>query len=199
MQNLYIIRHMETVYNQREVFQGWSDSPLTRQGLETLQLFTQYFQNIKIDRVVSSPFPRCLTTAQVIAQKFSLAVEPEDNLKEICYGDWEEQPKNKFRNHPIWEQREQNRFRFRHPGTYQGQAGESYYDLARRLRPYWQKLNQYKNQNILVVSHMGVVMAAKKYFDGLNVKEINQYRPPNNAILHVQLDERQKLCQEITL
>lgn len=199
MQNLYIIRHMETVYNQKEILQGWSDSPLTPEGLKTLRLFAQYFQNKKIDKIVSSPFPRCLSTAQAIAQKMNLAVEANDNLKEICYGNWEEQPKKKFRVQPIWEQREQNRFRFKHPGVYQGQPGESYYDLARRLRPYWPELVQQKQQNILIVSHIGVVMAAKKYFGGLTVAQINQYRPPNNMILHVQLDQKRKLCQEIIL
>lgn len=192
MQNLYIIRHPQTGYNEQEIFHGWSDAPLTREGKKTLKLFQQYFQNKKIDQVLSSPFRRCQLTARGIAQKLKIPVEVKEELQEICYGSWEGKAKVKLRNTPAWDLREKNRFTFKHPGNYRGKEGESYQDLYRRLCSFWEKLKKHPTPNILVVAHIGVLIAAKKYFAEVSVAEINQYRPPHNTLLKISFDQNKK-------
>ena len=54
MKDLYLMRHGETLFNQRRKIQGWCDSPLTEKGIEQAQKageLTEYqeklYQNLR--------------------------------------------------------------------------------------------------------------------------------------------------------
>lgn len=42
MKDLYLMRHGETLFNQRRKIQGWCDSPLTEKGIEQAQKAENY-------------------------------------------------------------------------------------------------------------------------------------------------------------
>ena len=48
-QILYLMRHVQTVFNLKGKIQGASDSPLTDHGIEQAQAAARYFENNHIE------------------------------------------------------------------------------------------------------------------------------------------------------
>lgn len=187
IKHIYIIRHPQTEYNSKGVFQGLSDSAITEEGFSQLRKLHKKFESVKIDAIYSSPLKRCVTVAENFAQSHKVDVMYDVRLKEICYGSWDEKSKQDIGFAQIKREKDKNRFNYRHPGQYEGINGESYKDLYDRLSPFWQEIRERNDVEILVVGHTGVMMAAKKYFEKLSDAEISEYRPSNIEVLKYEI------------
>ena len=64
--HLYLIRHGETLFNQRKKIQGWCDSPLTKKGIEQAQAAALLIKDINFDHYYSSTSERCCDTLEII-------------------------------------------------------------------------------------------------------------------------------------
>ena len=66
---IYIIRHGQTANNKAKLLQGRSDIPLNKDGIRQAEAAAKWFrdQQIRIDRVYSSPLIRAVETAKIIA------------------------------------------------------------------------------------------------------------------------------------
>lgn len=183
LRNIYIIRHPQTEYNLRGIFQGLSDSPITEEGLSQLRILHKKFDAVKIDKIYSSPLKRCTTVAESFVLSHKAGVTYDNRLKEICYGSWDEKSKQDVVYEQIKREKDKNRFTYVHPGRYKGVKGESYKNLYDRLCPFWDKLLEDDEGPVLIIGHTGVMMAAKKYFEHLGDAEISEYRPSNMEML----------------
>ena len=83
---LYLTRHVKTLYNQEERYQGLSDSPISHEGQEQLKKFVSFFFTKQLDVVYSSPLKRSVTTASIISQACKIPLIIDSEFKEICYG-----------------------------------------------------------------------------------------------------------------
>ena len=54
MKDLYLMRHGETLFNQRRKIQGWCDSPLTEAGINQAKQAKNILSKIKFDHFYSS-------------------------------------------------------------------------------------------------------------------------------------------------
>ena len=59
MKDLYLMRHGETLFNQRRKIQGWCDSPLTKKGIEQAKKARELLKDIHFDHCYSSTAERC--------------------------------------------------------------------------------------------------------------------------------------------
>ena len=86
---IYIIRHGQTAKNKAKMLQGRSDIPLNEDGIRQAEAVAKWFrdQQIRIDRVYSSPLIRAVETAKIIAPEAPLFIE--DRLIEMDYGPYE--------------------------------------------------------------------------------------------------------------
>ncbi len=198
MKNLYVIRHPQTEQNVKDELQGVTDSDLTEQGKKQLEQMAEYFLDKKIDIIFTSPLPRCLKTADYISQKIGVRYHLNPLLREVSYGNWEKHTKKQLTN-AHYTKRENNRFIFKPPGVYGVYQGESYKDLYDRLVPFWSELALMPEENILVVAHSGVIMAAKKFYGKLPDRDINSYRPGNKTILKVSKNKSFHISEESPL
>lgn len=84
-QTLYLMRHGETLFNQRKKIQGWCDSPLTEKGIRQAQLAGEYFlkQNIEFDAAYSSTSERASDTLEQIT---NLPYKRVKGLREWNFG-----------------------------------------------------------------------------------------------------------------
>lgn len=89
MTSIYLVRHGQTAWNKEEIFRGRTDIPLDETGLKQAELAGQYFKDIKIHGVYSSPLARAWQTAEWIARHHHLSVQPLEGLIDMSFGNWE--------------------------------------------------------------------------------------------------------------
>lgn len=88
MKPVVIVRHGQTEYNIQGKAQGWSDSPLTRQGVLQGMALRKWMnlQNLHFDRIYSSDLGRALHTAALLKDDHT-QVYGAEGLREITFGD----------------------------------------------------------------------------------------------------------------
>ncbi|MBI4336153.1 MAG: histidine phosphatase family protein [Candidatus Omnitrophica bacterium] len=87
--NLYIVRHGESTWNQRNKIQGTSDPGLSKLGKLQARLLARRFNKVRIDRLYSSPLSRAQETARIISRELRLRIIKEKDLSEVGLGKWE--------------------------------------------------------------------------------------------------------------
>jgi 8-oxo-dGTP diphosphatase len=77
----YLVRHAKA--GVRELWQGPDEErPLTRPGRRQAARLVERFEGLEIERIISSPFLRCLQTVEPLARARGLEVETADELAE---------------------------------------------------------------------------------------------------------------------
>ena len=92
---LYLVRHGQSVGNERKLFFGWSDHPLTELGREQARQAAEKLREVSFTRCVASDLSRAWDTALICAEGRGVAVESDPRLREQDMGsledaDWEE-------------------------------------------------------------------------------------------------------------
>lgn len=82
----YFARHGETANNASGKFRGSLDVPLDASGKQDAQKLGEYFKNIPISKVFSSPKDRARDTAEAIARPKNLQVEILNGLQPLNVG-----------------------------------------------------------------------------------------------------------------
>lgn len=98
MTSIYLVRHGQTAWNREEVFRGRTDIPLDETGQRQAELVGQYFKEMEIDAVYSSPLARALETAEAIARVRHSIVKPLEAITDMSFGSWEGHPHQEIRN-----------------------------------------------------------------------------------------------------
>ena len=81
MSELYLVRHAKA--GNRERWQGDDRlRPLSKSGRRQADALVTVFEGRKVDRILSSPFLRCLQTVQPLAAERMLPIEEADALAE---------------------------------------------------------------------------------------------------------------------
>ena len=89
MTSIYLVRHGQTAWNKEEIFRGRTDIPLDETGLKQGELVGEYFKDLEIHGIYSSPLARAWQTAQKIAQFHNLEIQPLDGIIDMSFGNWE--------------------------------------------------------------------------------------------------------------
>jgi len=90
-EQLFLVRHGETLQNVAGIAQGWNDSELSDKGRRQVRALAERLANHAPTAIYSSPLGRALSTAQTIAEITGLEVQTLDDLREMNYGAWEGQ------------------------------------------------------------------------------------------------------------
>jgi 8-oxo-dGTP diphosphatase len=78
---LYVIRHAKA--GSRDTWAGADeDRPLTIRGRRQAEGLVERFRGLELERIVSSPFRRCVGTVQPLARAHGLEIERADALRE---------------------------------------------------------------------------------------------------------------------
>lgn len=95
---VYLLRHGETVFNAEGRYQGQADSPLTAQGRRQAEAVGALLAARLTEgplRLVASPLPRALATAEIVARACAdrpggtPVVERDGRLMEVAMGAWD--------------------------------------------------------------------------------------------------------------
>lgn len=147
---LYLVRHGETALNQKGVYYGWTDCPLSLRGEEQAESLGRSLAGITFDGVIASPLERAKRTAQIVGRipVGKLVLDPR--LKELNFGDWEGKHYQEIQSAfpGEWQEWANDWKGFRIPG------GESFLDLYRRVADSLSEiLNGDENRTLLLVAH----------------------------------------------
>ena len=150
MIKIYIARHGETTWNAEGKIQGWSDPELSPLGYAQSLALLEHLKDRPLKAIYSSPLQRSYFTAQPIAQHLGLPILKQTELKEIGFGILEGRNLFQFDEElkREWNLFKNDRFSYRIPGA------ENYADVAKRLRPFVERvLHQHEGEEILIVGH----------------------------------------------
>lgn len=170
---LYFLRHGETDWNAEGRLQGQQDIGLNalgrRQSAEAGRKLKKSLASRGVDPAAlsfqTSPLSRTRETMRLARAELGLPAEGvviDERLKELTFGRWEGMtwPEVCAEDPEGARERDRDKWRFRPPG------GESYDDLAQRLRPW---LDAQRLPSV-VASHGGVARALMHLLGGLCVE-----------------------------
>ncbi|MDR0402375.1 MAG: histidine phosphatase family protein [Treponema sp.] len=93
---IYVTRHGKTLFNTKELIQGWADSPLTPEGIAVVRDLGRGLRDVPFDYVISSDLIRARETARLVMEQNRASknylVEDSEMLREACFGDFEGAP-----------------------------------------------------------------------------------------------------------
>lgn len=149
---IYIVRHGETDWNLEGRYAGRKDVELNDKGISQAESIKEELKDVKFDKVISSPLKRAYKTATIITDS---EITTDERIIERYNGELEGKLK---------EECPQN-IDFNDPNT--GLGIESIIDFRKRIFNFFDEITEkYKGQNVLVVTHAGVGIYARCYFEG---------------------------------
>lgn len=145
---IYIVRHGQTEENKQRILQGHIPGTLTEQGKEQVRLAAEELAHRGVDFkcIVSSDLKRAMDSAQIIGERLNLPVVPMELLRERDWGSYTgisiSEAKDKYFTDGKWH----------FPVT--DMPAETEEEIARRACLALDALfNEYKNENIIIVTH----------------------------------------------
>lgn len=171
---IYFVRHGQTDWNKLGRIQGHSDTELNEEGKNQAQIVKEKLSGVKFDKVFSSPLKRARETAQIICNQEIIF---DDRLKERFNGELEGKFKSEIKVFPGFNDPNDTRFGI-----------ESLKDFKQRINNFLDEITKnYKNQNVLVVTHGGVCLYVRCYFEG---------EPNENLYEKYKLENCEVLCYD---
>ncbi len=184
MTRIFIVRHGQTEWNRVERFRGRLDVPLNEVGLAQAQATAARLAAQKdVVAVYSSPLSRAVRTAEPIAERLGLAVQPLAALDDLHFGEWQGRtPAEVAERYPDLYRRWELA-----PHTVQFPGGESLAALRNRAFPALLALaERHAGQACVVVSHKVVCKVLLSAALGLDESHYWQIELDNAAISTVE-------------
>ena len=158
-----LIRHAQTDWNREKKIQGHSDSALTANGKKQASSWGQRLLQFPWDRLLASDTGRALTTAERINAFLNIPLETDPRLREQDWGDWVSKtiPQIQTEAYQVLEEQINAGWNFCPPG------GESRGSVLKRSQEaLMEAADRYPGDNLLVVTHEGVIKCLVYYLCG---------------------------------
>jgi len=162
---IFLVRHGETEWNRIGRYQGWSDSPLTAQGIAQAAAIGQRLRTLPEatgSAIVASPIGRARRTAEIVAEHLghAAALRFDERLREISLGSWDGLDRREVRARAP----EMFAGEGRHEWYFRTPDGESYDGFAGRLAAW---LGDIGEDTVIAVSHGVVTRVLRGLYAGL--------------------------------
>lgn len=169
---VFVVRHCTTEYNEKRIYCGRTDIPLSAVGLDEAKRLSEIPKQYDFDLVFCSPLVRARQTVAAIVGSSIIPIIYDERLTERSFGDLEEQsvdrPDGKACRYS---------FAVKYPN------GESNLQVAARIYSFLDEIKEkYSDKNILIVSHGSVCRIIRTYFLDMTDEEFYSYSHRNGAI-----------------
>ena len=152
MTTLILVRHGETDWNRDGIWQGHGDPPLNDLGRRQAAELAERLADVEIDALYSSDLRRAYETAEIVGAAKGLEITAEPDLREMDVGSWSGLT------------REEIATRFPGMERHDGEAREAF--DARAVGVLHRIAGAHEGQQVLVVTHGGVVRALERHLFG---------------------------------
>lgn len=146
MKNIYLIRHCEAEGQHAE-------AQLTEQGRNQAFHLAEFFSDIKIDQIISSPFQRAIQSIQPLANRLNVEIEMKSQLSERVLStenlpDWFEKLRATF---------DEMELKF--------EGGESSQEAMDRIVEVVEDIFNSQANNTIIVTHGNLMALLLKHFN----------------------------------
>ncbi|KPN95919.1 histidine phosphatase family protein [Lysinibacillus sp. ZYM-1] len=146
MSKIYIIRHC--------LAEGQSpDAPLTQTGMKQAESLADFFKDITIHRILSSPFLRAVQSIESVSERKDIKVEIDKRLSERLLS---------TKDLPDWYEKLQATFL---DMSLKFDGGESSKDAMERIVSVVEEVFARNVENTLIVSHGNIIALLLKHYN----------------------------------
>ena len=158
-----LIRHAQTIWNREKKIQGHSDTPLTAEGERQAASWGQILLRYPWNRMLASDAGRALATGEKINAFLNIPIEIDPRLREQDWGQWVGKTVSQIQaeDQVLLAEQTNAGWGFCPPG---GEDRKGV--LARGLGALKDAFNKWPGENILVVTHEGVIKSLIYYLNG---------------------------------
>ena len=152
---IYVTRHGQTDWNVQGKTQGRADIELNEVGIKQAKQTKEELKNIDIDLIICSPLKRAKKTAEIINEGRNIQIIFDNQIIERNFGEFEGK---KIKFDEFWDYNAHPRY----------QRAETIQEIISRISNFLDKIKEeYKDKNVLLVTHGGVSIAINCYFKGI--------------------------------
>jgi broad specificity phosphatase PhoE len=171
MTTFLLLRHAHSVANKAGILAGQLEGiGLSKDGIAQVNKLTSSFENLKIDRIISSPMQRCLETVEGIARSKKKRISFDERLIEMNYGSWNGKKLSKLSRMKEWKVIQTKPSAFRFP------QGESFKELEERIESLLKDLSRkYPKETILIITHGDIVKIAASLTVGSGLNNFQKF------------------------
>ena len=152
---IYVTRHGQTDWNVQGKTQGRTDIELNEVGIKQAKQTKEELKNVDIDLIICSPLKRAKQTAEIINEGRNIQIIFDNQIIERNFGEFEGK---KIKFDEFWDYNAHPRY----------QRAETIQEIISRISNFLDKIKgEYKDKNVLLVTHGGVSIAINCYFKGI--------------------------------
>lgn len=181
---LYLLRHGETEFNKKGIYQGILDSPLTEAGVQQVQtnafLLKRKLADVQDQQILflSSPLGRAIQSSKLIQQildRKELTIVTDERLKEVDIGEWN--GKNREQIQAQQPELESNTFDW----YFKGPDGERLSDVATRCNEWLADLEKAEEEHVIIMAHGLLGRVLRGCFSKLKEEELLSLEVPQRG------------------
>ena len=199
MKNILLIRHGQSEWNKLNLFTGFKNVELTKQGVHEAKKASENFKElgVKFDLVYTSLLSRAQKTAKIILEGLDQFEDLTNNhkiiedsaLNERDYGDLTGLDKKETAD----KYGEEQVYKWRRGYSDRPPAGESLEDVVLRVRNYFEleilpQIHSISNNNILIAAHGNSLRALLLVMEVYQINEINSVELSTGVPIHITFD-----------
>ena len=195
---IYIVRHGETIWNEKKLLQGRTDIELNENGRRLAKITGENLHDTAFDVVYSSPLVRAYETAQLIIGDRNIPIIKNDLIKELCFGSWEGQNMSML----LKDDNQAFKYFFKEPHLYRAtEGGETLEQLCERaaafMTEYIEPLEK-KAERVMIVAHGAINKALMMHVKKHEMKDFwaGGLQKNCNVIILDYTDEKYKIIDE---
>jgi broad specificity phosphatase PhoE len=183
MRAIFFVRHGETTWNRQKRVMGRREIPLNRVGIAQAKRIARLIPEIGVGAIYTSPLPRAMETARILAGSAGLPVKTDIRLTEVAFGRWEGHLFKDLRRDETYRRFVARPLESAVPG------GETIVDVQNRgLGAIETALKESPQAPILFVSHGDVIRAVLCRFLGLPPEEYRRLRVDTGSLSGLETD-----------
>ena len=169
--NIYIVRHGQTNWNKEGRYTGRLNIQINDKGIEQAYITKEKLKNITFDKIYSSPLIRAIKTAKIIRNQDIII---DERIIERSNGDLEGKLKTEIKDIIDFNDPNSNKYNI-----------EPIDKFRKRINNFLDEItSDLTSNNILIVTHAGVGIYMRCYFEGEPPnKNYNKYKINNCEII----------------
>ena len=182
--DLFFIRHGETEWNRKLIYQGQTDIDLNETGYNQARLLSKRLADKKIDRIYTSDLKRAANTAAIVAEPHAKKLIKEKDLREISFGNWEGM---NFEEIQEKDSEKYNEWR-QDPISVSPPGGETFLGFQKRVISVIDKIKDlHTGEKVAIVAHGGTIRAYLAHILGMDLMGNRKLSIHNTSFSHLKI------------
>lgn len=192
--NIYLLRHGETEENKNRYYYGKLDVELNEDGRLQALKAGQFLKEVMFDKIYVSERKRVKETAAIVLGESRNKLMEDKRINEMNFGEFEGRNYEEIKRlYPEEYEAWTNNWKsFAPPG------GESYIQVYNRVKCFMQEILQVQEENILIVTHGGIIRTIYSYVMGGDLDNFWRFSSKNADVSLIKYEYGNLFIDSIT-